>query len=302
MSRTGEFAFEGPLAGRTVAFLEARRSGEVARLVEMQGGTPLVTPALREVPVDDFAPVDRWIDAATAGDFTTVIFLTGGGCQAILDRAAQRGMLPGLLQALDTQRVVARGPKPVRVLKEHQVRIDFAAPEPNTSDELLAAAASWELGGKELGLQVYGGETPFLTRLRAGLATLGARVHEVAPYCWAGPTDTSGILSLIEACTAGRVDALAIFSSSQIHTLFAIAEADNRAEELRRVLNAPHVVVASVGPVTTEAIESHGVRVDVQPAHPKMGHLIMALGATFGGHDPGGHDAGPRSLNTPGAQ
>ncbi len=269
---------EGPLAGRTVAFLEARRSAEVARLVELQGGTSLVAPALREVPVTDPEPLDRWLQSLSRGEMDVVLFLTGVGCQALLDRAKNQDQIVAVLRGLSDSRVVARGPKPVRVLKEHNVRIDFVPPEPNTSDELLAELASWELAGRKLGLQLYGGTTPFLVRLREGLADLGASVLEVMPYQWEGPSDNTGVLELIDACIDGRVDALAIFSSSQIHNLFAIAEGHDRADALQRVLNNARLIVASVGPVATQAIESHDVHVDVEPEHPKMGHLIMALG------------------------
>jgi uroporphyrinogen-III synthase len=271
-----------PLDGRTVAFLEARRSAEVARLVEMQGGTPMVAPALREVPLDDPAPLDAWLGTLTRGEMDVVLFLTGVGCGLLLERAKQSGSYDAVLHALEQARVVARGPKPVRVLKEHNIRVDFVPPEPNTSEELLAAFASWSLSGKTLGLQLYGGSTPFLERLRSGLTELGAKIVDVMPYRWEGPTTHTGVLDLIDACAGGRVDALAIFSSSQIHTLFAIAEEHDRATALHDALNKKELLVASVGPVATDAIRSHDVPVDVEPEHPKMGHLIMALAAAYG--------------------
>src|SRR5438067_7486089 len=179
----------GSLDGRTIAFLEARRSQEMAQLVERQGGTPYVAPALREVPTADSAEVHAWIQELVAQRFDVVIFLTGVGCRAILEAAAADDQLDAVLAALAKARVVARGPKPVFVLKQHGVRIDFVPPEPNTSDELLAELSAWQLGGTRVGLQVYGGTTPFLERLLHGLAELGAHVHVVAPYRWERPPD-----------------------------------------------------------------------------------------------------------------
>src|SRR6266571_2671302 len=155
-----------PLAGRTIAFLEARRSNELQRLVEHQGGTAYIAPALREVPVEDDAEMRRWLSALADGRFDVVLFLTGVGCRALLESADHRGQLPAALAGLERSRVVARGPKPVQVLKQHAVRIDFVPPEPNTSDELLAEFGHWDLAGKTIGLQLYGGRTPFLDRLR----------------------------------------------------------------------------------------------------------------------------------------
>ena len=35
------------------------------------------------------------------------------------------------------------------------------------------------------------------------------------------------------------------------------------------------ILVASVGPATSEALEEYGVRVDFEPSHPKMGFLVQ---------------------------
>ena len=275
-------ATEGPLTGRTVAFLEARRSEELRRLIEHQGGTAYIAPALREVTVEDDAEIRRWLDALTRDQFDVVLFLSGVGCSALLDRADGYGQLPAVLAALQRSRVVARGPKPVHVLKQAGVRIDFVPPEPNTSDELLAEFQRWELAGKTVGVQLYGGRTPFLDRLRDGLLGLGARLDEVSPYRWEGPSDEAPVRSLIAACLEGRVDALAILSSSQINNLFAIAEEHDQAGLVREALNQQRVLIAAVGPVSADAIRAHGVKVDLQPEHPKMGHLVLALAAALG--------------------
>ena len=227
-----------------------------------------------------------WLERLAGGRFDVVIFLTGVGCQALLERAGQSGQREAVLRGLARARVVARGPKPVRVLREHGVRVDFVPPEPNTSDEVLAELARWDLAGKAIGLQLYGGSTPFVERLRAGLAALGAHVHAVAPYRWEGPADDRAVRGLVDACLAGRIDALLILSSSQIHNLFAIAEAHDQAAALQRALDDPRLLVAAVGPVTAQAIAAHGVRVDLQPAHPKMGHLVAVLGPALAARRP----------------
>jgi uroporphyrinogen-III synthase len=272
----------GSLAGKTIAFLESRRATELARLIELQGGTPYITPTLREVPVQEENVFLPWLQQLAGGGFDVVVFLTGVGCRTLLDAADHLGMLNLVHEGLERCRVVARGPKPVQVLKQHQVRIDYVPPEPNTSDELLAEFKSWGLSGKRIGLQCYGGTTPFLDRLRTGLAAAGADVDEIMPYFWEGPSDDQPVRNLITACLEGRLDALAVMSSSQIHNLFSIAEEHDQAEALRRALADPRVLVAAIGPVARDAVESHGIPVRLEPEHPKMGHLVLALAARLG--------------------
>jgi uroporphyrinogen-III synthase len=47
-------------------------------------------------------------------------------------------------------------------------------------------------------------------------------------------------------------------------------------EALREALRR-WIVVASIGPISTEALQAHGVEPDLHPEHPKMGHLAAAL-------------------------
>jgi uroporphyrinogen-III synthase len=37
------------------------------------------------------------------------------------------------------------------------------------------------------------------------------------------------------------------------------------------------IVVASIGPFCSDALRRHGIKVDLEPEHPKMGHLISTL-------------------------
>ena len=41
------------------------------------------------------------------------------------------------------------------------------------------------------------------------------------------------------------------------------------------------MLVASIGPTTSEALEEYGVRVDFEPSHPKMGVFVQEAAAAF---------------------
>ena len=64
-------------------------------------------------------------------------------------------------------------------------------------------------------------------------------------------------------------------SSSQLDNLFRVA-AEIGGDALRETLRRK-TVVASIGPVTTEALQGHGIEPDLHPEHPKMGHLLAAV-------------------------
>ena len=267
----------GDLQGKVIATFEARRSEEMAGLIRRHGGVPYTAPALREVPLNNTGEVDAFVSRVidTPPDIFTC--LTGVGTRALLERTGER--LPQFLQAMSKSTVVARGPKPVAVLRQHSVRIDLVPPEPNTSHELLEQLRPKGLWGKTVALQHYGEPNEFL---RDALRAEGAEVWEVSLYRWALPEDQEPLVRFLSDVQGGAIHAVAATSKSQVRNLFALAEHFGQAEALRGALNAG-VTVAAVGPVTASEWEAHEVRVDVVPEHPHMGHLVVALAEYFSG-------------------
>ena len=58
--------------------------------------------------------------------------------------------------------------------------------------------------------------------------------------------------------------------------LFQIAETQSQSAALTAALSKDVIVVA-IGPVCTTALRAVGVIPHVQPAHPKMGPMVIAL-------------------------
>ena len=57
--------------------------------------------------------------------------------------------------------------------------------------------------------------------------------------------------------------------------------ADAAIEDSLRAALAENVVVGSIGPTTSAALRAHGLPVDIEPAHPKSGHLVAAVAASW---------------------
>lgn len=260
------------LAGRTVALLEARRASELADLVRRYGGEPWSVPSMREVPLEADAGSAAALRELCAGGADTVICLTGVGTRALFKLAAELGLEAQLRQALQRAHVVVRGPKPQAALRELGVRIDRAASSPHTSRQVLEALADVPLG--RVAVQLYGGPDP---ELRTGLEARGASVLEIPLYRWALPHDVGPMLDFVDH--AAEVDALAVTSATQVHNLFAVAQAHGREPALRAGLR--RLTIAAVGPVAALALAEHGVAVAVQPQHPSMGAMVRDLADHF---------------------
>ena len=280
------------LNGRTVAFVEARMTSEMAGLIERHGGVPYPAPVLQEAYLKDSPEVQQLILDACAGGIDAVVLLTGVGTQALVATAAAMGRREEFIAALDRLTVIARSPKPARALRQHKIHIDLMPPEPYTTADLINSLEGRELAGQVVALQHYGGPNRPLVQ---HLEERGAQVREVTLYTWGLPADETPVLSMIEDLTRGRVDAIAFTSQPQVGNLLTIAAKAGQEESLRHSLGAAAgrggdgpgsqavaaggagVVVVSVGPVCSRRLLEAGIPVDVEPEHPHMGSMLLAL-------------------------
>jgi uroporphyrinogen-III synthase len=263
-----------PFAGLRVVTLESRLAGPIAELIARQGGVPVEAPALREVSLDDNAEALAFADRLIAGEFDLVIFLTGVGTRYLAEAIETRYPRERWTSALARGKVAVRGPKPLVPLREFKVRVDVQAPEPNTWHEVLAALdAQLPVQGLSVAVQEYGKPNP---ELIDGLRQRGADVTQVPVYRWALPEDTAPLRRAVAEIAEGRAGAILFTSAQQAEHLLQVAEAEGRLPALREALGRT-VVVGSVGPTTSETLREKGLPVDIEPEHPKMGHLVSAV-------------------------
>jgi uroporphyrinogen-III synthase len=91
----------------------------------------------------------------------------------------------------------------------------------------------------------------------------GAGVDAVAPYVYASHADDERVTALIEELAAGRVDAVAFTSKSQVQRLLELARSRGLEAALRSGLERTQV--AAVGPVVAAELARERVRVDATP-------------------------------------
>jgi uroporphyrinogen decarboxylase len=262
-------------AGLRVIAFESRMAAETATLIERFGGRPTVAPAMREVPLQDNHAALDFAARLTAGQFDIVVFLTGVGVRELLHVIETQYTRDQVVAALLRVITVARGPKPVAALRQLGLEPTIAIPEPNTWQEILSALSPrTTLDRKRVAVQEYGVSNPDLL---AGLEARGAVVFAVPVYRWTLPLDRAPLLAAARAITRGEADVVLFTSSAQVTNLLQTADADGIAQELRN--RARDTVIASIGPVCSQALRTHGLEPDFEPEHSKLGHLIKEAAA-----------------------
>lgn len=259
--------------GFRVLTLESRRAPEMGKLIVAYGGKPMVAPAMREIPLESNTAALDFGRKLLEGQFDAIIFLTGVGTRALSRVVETTYSHEQFLGALRKIHVIARGPKPVAVLKEWEVPVTLAAPEPNTWHEIMRVldenAQAVPLKGRRLAVQEYGVSNPDLL---AGLAERGAQVTSVPVYEWGLPEDVAPLRAAVEAIARRQIDVILFTTAMQVNHLLQIAAEMNEEENVRLAL--PRMLVASVGPTTSERLREYEIPVDFEPSHPKMGYLV----------------------------
>ena len=94
------------------------------------GGVPSVSPSLREVPLADNPAAVDFAYHLISGQIEIVILMTGVGLRHLITQIERRVPRERFLAALSDITTIARGPKPVAVLKELGITPTCARPEP----------------------------------------------------------------------------------------------------------------------------------------------------------------------------
>src|SRR5258708_7707032 len=256
-----------PFDGLRVVSFESRRAVEMAELIRRQGGDPFVAPSMREAPVENNLEAFEFAERLFRGEFDLVVFLTGVGTRALNKVLASRYPEEQFAEALRKIAVAARGPKPLAALREMKVPVAVTAPEPNTWRELLAVLDGRSEG--RIAVQEYGKSNP---ELLEALRARGAEVTPVRVYQWDLPEDLAPLREAVRRISGDKADVAMVTTSIQIPHLFRIAAEAQLHNPMQQALR--RMVIASIGPTTTETLEEFGLQPDITPTHPKMGFLV----------------------------
>lgn len=267
-----------PLQGRTIALAEGRQLEELARMLEQEGARPLRCPLVSILDAPDPGPVLEWIGAVSAGRIELLVLMTGEGLRRLLGFAERAGQREAFLAGLGQTRIVVRGPKPIRALKEVSLAPWKTAQAP-TTEGVIATLREVPLKGVAVGVTRYGSVNETLEGFLAGA---GAVVQPVMPYVYAAAADEERVAELIAEMAAGTVDVLVLTSSPQVDRLYEIARQRQLEETLERAWQ--RVRVAAVGPVVADTLRQHQAPVHICPEQGfVMKNLVQQIRRAFMG-------------------
>ncbi len=262
---------EPDFGGLRIAAMESRRASDMARLIEKYNGLAYVSPSMREVPIEPNRPAIDFAYRILTGEITYLIFMTGVGFRQFLKATERHIETQRLLDSLSDITTVCRGPKPVAAMREFGLKPTHRVAEPNTWRELLQLVDTVApVQNQTVGLQEYGVSN---TSLVAGLEARGGRVTTLKVYGWDYPEDTAALEQNVRAISEGARDVLLLTSGHQVVNMLRMADQLQLTDRLRAQLK--RMVVASIGPTTTDMLSECELTADFEPEHPKMGHLVV---------------------------
>ena len=256
--------------GLTVAAFESRMAAEMTRLIERHGGKPLVAPALREIPLEDNSAALQFGKQLLTEGLDVLVLLTGAGTTTLFEILQTRHTKADLSAALAHTVLIARGPKPVAALKALGFQPTLTVPEPNTWVDVVSTLDAYRpVKGLRVAVQEYG--LPNRDLLEA-LKQRGANVVQVPVYRWALPEDTAPLKLVINQILAGQVQVMLVTNAAQIDHVMQVVEQEGNTAQFKTICR--QLIIASIGPTASERIRNHGLTVDFEPSHGKMGILV----------------------------
>jgi uroporphyrinogen-III synthase len=271
------------LNGYRILILETREEAQFSRLLAEQGADVVQCPMFTIHDAPDPAPVEAWIRRAIARPLDDLVLMTGEGLRRLMKVATRLGIEKDFIGALASAQKFARGPKPGRALREIGLEPQATTEKP-TSEGITEMLSRIDLHGHRLGLQLYPDRDH--GALISKLAAQGADVDTVLPYVYDAKAADANIVTAIKAMAKGEIDAIALTSSGQARRLFEVAAAHGCEARLREGLEK--TPIASVGPVVSEELKSHGLRAAISPAEGAyfMKPLISAMAAALSKNPP----------------
>ena len=249
---------------RVLVTRSSKQAGKLSLALQQAGAVPVQVPVIAFAPPQDPEPFRRAVAAVERYEW--VVLTSTNGVEALFDELGRQGREPAV--CLRHTRVAAIGPATAKALRDGDVIVEVVPDEYRGEAMATAVIARYQTGmaGVRILLARAAEARDALPEL---LREAGALVEVVEAYR-AVPPGNLACARLRKILEQGELDAITFTSSSTVrHTLQMLG---GDAHELLRGL-----VVASIGPITTETADGNGLRVNVTAAEYTIDGLVKAL-------------------------
>lgn len=263
-----------PLFGRRVLVTRPREQAGVLvdRLVSL-GAEPIEAPMIRIVPPEDLQPLRRAV--AHADTFDWIIFTSANAVDAFMT-----ALLSGDrdVRALHGPRLCAVGTGTADKLAGYGIKVDLVPQEFRAEALVAAVAAQGPLEGARVLLpRADIGRDVIAERMRE----VGAVVTDVVAYRTVlEDTRREGDPDIYRMLLDGQIDAVTFTSASAVRNFATVYGQDQAADLLA------HTAIATIGPLTADAVVQLGLHVTIQPSSYTVPALVDAVAAHFKSHRP----------------
>ncbi|AEH44750.1 uroporphyrin-III C-methyltransferase [Thermodesulfatator indicus DSM 15286] len=248
-----------PLFGKRIVVTRTRaQASQLVESLEECGAECLEIPTIKIVPPDSFEPLEQAIEQIETYDW--LIFTSVNGVQVFFERLFARGKDA---RALANTKVAAIGVATAELIKKYGLLVDLL-PQEFRAEGLLEALLKEELAGKKV---LIPRALEAREILPEKLREAGAEVEVVPAYQTILPEEEA---TRLKKELEQGVDVITFTSSSTAKNLLKML-----GDEARSLLS--EVVLASIGPITTETLKKAGFTPQVEAKEYTIPGLVKAI-------------------------
>ena len=263
----------GPvLAGTRILVTAQRRAADLSLALGRRGADVTIAASLGvESHIDEDTLLAQTRQMIATGT-EIVVVTTGIGFRGWLDTAEAAGLGHELIEALQSVRLVARGPKARGALQAAGLVPDWVA-ESETSAEIANFLATEGVEGLSIAVQHHGAGDDGLEKR---LAAAGGRPFGLVVYRWGPPPDPAAVERSVRDAAAGAYDSVVFTSAPGASAWLGAVRRLGVEEDLRRLEKEHRVVLAAVGHVTADPLRGAGFD-PLLPDRARLGALVRSL-------------------------
>jgi uroporphyrinogen-III synthase len=247
-----------PFTNKRILITRAsHQASDLAAQLEALGATPILIPTIEIIPPATYAPLDAALTCLRTYDW--LVFTSANAVEAF-HRRAQFLRLTQL-----PKHIAVIGPATLSAANTIGLTVDLIPPR--YIAESLAESLLPEAPGKSF-LLVRAAEAR--DHLPETLTAAGATVTIAEAYRNQIPPESIPALQSLFSHPANYPDAITFTSASTARNLFALLEAAH-------LTLPPNIVLASIGPITSQTLRDLGHEPTVEAEQPTIPALIQSL-------------------------